>query len=182
MKIKTRKQAILDGDKQYFTGKPCKEGHLSPIHVSGGCTQCRNLYSKKYQEENKEKISNWHKQNHLKKYSTENRREIYIQNNVAEMYQAAKTRAKRNGLSFTITKEDVIIPKQCPVFGIELDRRDKQHVPTLDRIDNNLGYIKGNVEVISSKANRLKNNGTIEDFELILQYMMKKSLAINYKI
>jgi len=54
-----------------------------------------------------------------------------------------------------------------------LDRRDKQHVPTLDRINNDLGYIKGNVEVISAKANRLKNNGTIEDFELILQYMKK---------
>ena len=171
MKIKTRKQAILDGDKQYFTGKPCKEGHLSPIHVSGGCTQCRNLYSKKYQEENKEKISNWHKQNHLKKYSPEKRREMHKKNITSEMFYAAKSRAKNKNLTFTITKEDVIIPNTCPVFGIPLDSRDVFHTPSLDRIINDLGYVKGNVRVISSKANRLKNNGTIEEFKQILEYM-----------
>lgn len=42
---------------------------------------------------------------------------------------------------------------------------------TLDRIDNSLGYVKVNIKVISSKANRLKNNGTIEEFKQIIEYM-----------
>jgi hypothetical protein len=87
------------------------------------------------------------------------------------LFYSAKTRANNKKISFTITKEDVIIPDKCPVFGITLDSRDRLHAPTLDRIINNLGYVKGNIKIISAKANRLKNNGTIEEFEKILKYM-----------
>jgi len=31
--------------------------------------------------------------------------------------------------------------------------------------------VKGNVQVISNRANHLKNNGTLEEFRAIVQYM-----------
>ena len=44
-------------------------------------------------------------------------------------------------------------------------------MPTLDRIDSNKGYIKENIQVISFKANRLKNNATIDELKCIIKYM-----------
>lgn len=43
MEIKTRKQAMIDGENTYFTGKPCKNGHMSYRYVqSGTCYDCIN--------------------------------------------------------------------------------------------------------------------------------------------
>lgn len=92
----------------------------------------------------------------------------------ATMLTEAKGRAKRNGLRFNITIDDIVIPAYCPVFNIPLFRgegRASNNSPSLDRKDNSLGYIKGNVFVISNKANSLKNNATIEDIESLLKYM-----------
>lgn len=41
MDIITRSQAREQGLSHYFTGKPCKQGHLAPRHMSTGCVECR---------------------------------------------------------------------------------------------------------------------------------------------
>jgi hypothetical protein len=43
--------------------------------------------------------------------------------------------------------------------------------PTLDRIDNAKGYVKGNVCVISKKANTMKNNATPEEVRKLSEYV-----------
>jgi len=41
MKIITRKEATINGLPSYFTGKPCKHGHISKRGTQGGnCHQC----------------------------------------------------------------------------------------------------------------------------------------------
>ena len=85
-----------------------------------------------------------------------------------------KSRAKRNGLPFNLTVEDIVIPDVCPVLGIPIQ---KQHghsgyfddSPSVDRIIPELGYTKGNVRVISNRANLLKNNASIGEIELVLE-------------
>jgi len=47
--------------------------------------------------------------------------------------------------------------------------------PTVDRIDNRLGYVKGNIEVISYKANRIKGHLTVSEIEMLLKYMKERS-------
>ena len=43
MQVKTRKQAMADGENKYFTGQPCKNGHMSFRYVqSGSCYDCIN--------------------------------------------------------------------------------------------------------------------------------------------
>jgi len=78
---------------------------------------------------------------------------------------AARQRAKRNGLAFNLTEKDICIPRNCPVFGIELipqygKGKQCDISPTLDRINPKLGYVVGNVIVISHLANRLKSDAT----------------------
>jgi len=180
MKIKSRKQAIIDGEKVYFTGKPCKHGHISPRLVVGACLECKKQIDKNYKENNKEHIKEYHKQYSKKNYTTENRRKKYRENVELELFHHAKNRAKLKNLEFNITKEDIVIPKVCPIFGIPLNFENKNNVPTLDRINSGKGYIKGNIQVICFKANRLKNNGTIEEFNKIIDFM-KTHLDIGLK-
>ena len=174
MDIISKKDAEVKNLVFYFTGKPCKYGHISERLVKGGsCRTCKNLASEKHRKENRTEYNEYCKKKKKESYSKEKRRQDYLKNINKEIFYAAKQRAKVKNIPFTISLDDVIIPERCPVFDIPLDSRNRYHAPTLDRIDNDLGYIKGNVDVISSKANRLKNNGSIEDFKKIIQYMEK---------
>lgn len=86
----------------------------------------------------------------------------------------ARKRAKSRGLEFNICVDDIALPTFCPVLGYKLevgDGKRQDNSPSIDRINNSLGYIKGNVRIISFRANALKNNGTIEEFEKIIAYM-----------
>jgi hypothetical protein len=93
------------------------------------------------------------------------------------MYHAAKTRAKRDRIPFTIDKQDISIPETCPVLGIPLfvstGSRQSDNSPTLDRINNAQGYVKGNVLVISWRANNIKSNATVPELTKVLDYMKR---------
>ena len=86
----------------------------------------------------------------------------------------AKGRAKKLGLEFNLTIEDIIIPEFCPVLGIKLKQSFgnlSDASPSLDRIVPELGYVKGNVKVISNRANTIKNNATLSELEKIAEYV-----------
>src|ERR1019366_8526501 len=81
------------------------------------------------------------------------------------LLQTARRRAKVDGIEFNLDKSDIVIPEVCPVSGIKLAAAAlsrANNLPSLDRIDPEKGYVKGNVWVISWKANRLKGNNTLE--------------------
>lgn len=86
-----------------------------------------------------------------------------------------KSRAKKSGIPFNIDHTDLILPEVCPVLGIKIERKIEEGSgywdcnPSVDRIDPKKGYIKGNVRVISHRANLLKSNASIEELELVLK-------------
>lgn len=87
------------------------------------------------------------------------------------MLRGAKQRAKEHGWAFDIELGDVYIPESCPVLGIRLQvnaGKARDDSPSLDRIDHRLGYVRGNVRVISYRANLLKNNASVQELELVL--------------
>lgn len=82
------------------------------------------------------------------------------------MLNRSKSRAKRKGFEHNIELDDISIPDNCPLLGIPLIKGEdsvQENSPTLDRIDSSKGYIKGNVWVISYKANTIKSNATPEE-------------------
>ena len=96
------------------------------------------------------------------------------QNPQTWIWRAARDRAKRKKLEFTIHVEDIVIPKICPVFGVTLEVSEhsaKDNSPSLDRLDNTKGYIKGNIVVISNKANRLKGDATLQELERLVEWL-----------
>jgi hypothetical protein len=87
------------------------------------------------------------------------------------MHSRAKSRAKKRGTEFNIDKSDIDIPIICPILGIPIIKEYKKgkkngptpNSPSLDRVDNSKGYVKGNIRVISHKANTMKHNATKEE-------------------
>ena len=93
------------------------------------------------------------------------------------LLQSAKRRAKEIGLPFDLHLEDVIIPDSCPVLHIILMvgvGASTDASPTLDRIIHHLGYVHGNVAVVSQKANRLKGDATADQHRLTADWIDSK--------
>jgi hypothetical protein len=96
----------------------------------------------------------------------------------------AKSRAKKKGLEFNIDITDIDVPIICPILGIPIIKEYKKgtkggpspNSPSLDRIDNSKGYVKGNVRVISHKANTMKHNATSLDLIRFAEWVLH-----NYK-
>jgi len=88
-----------------------------------------------------------------------------------KMFVGAKGRAKKRGIEFNITYDDILpFPTHCPVLGLLLRkgiRTNDPHSYSLDRIDNSKGYIKGNVVVMSFRANRLKGDASLDELVLL---------------
>lgn len=93
---------------------------------------------------------------------------------VRRMLHGLKARAKKNGMKFSLSREDITIPDICPVLGIRLVKGSGGFLansPSVDRMDNNQGYVPGNVQVVSLRANLLKRDGTLDEFRKIVAYM-----------
>lgn len=86
-----------------------------------------------------------------------------------------KARAKKKALPFNITAEDLIVPEKCPVLGIPIilgAGKNSPNSPSVDRMIPERGYVKGNVSVISLRANILKRDCTDpEELALVAEYV-----------
>lgn len=105
------------------------------------------------------------------------KRAKYIADPAQSILRNARLRAKRMGLEFNLTIGDIVVPETCPVLGIPLVIGNRKGwsttSPTLDRIDNSKGYIKGNICVISWRANSLKSDATLAEAERVVAYMRR---------
>jgi hypothetical protein len=101
-------------------------------------------------------------------------RAFYAKTKTRQMVRAAKWRAQCSGVPFDITEHDVAIPMFCPVLGIHIEQasgRQNPNSPSLDKIIPERGYVRGNVRVVSARANTLKRDGTLEEFKAIVRYL-----------
>lgn len=95
------------------------------------------------------------------------------------MFTAAKARAKINRLPFDIDVEDIVIPEYCPVLGLKLERNSggkshRRNSPSLDKIVPELGYVKGNIQVLSVRANYMKSDASIEELLMFAKWVQDK--------
>ena len=97
------------------------------------------------------------------------------------MLSNAKKRAKDLSLPFNLDLEDIVIPSTCPLLGIPIEKGIGTYAdnsPTLDRIFPHLGYTKGNVWVVSMRANRIKQDASLEELFIICKNLMDKLTTI----
>lgn len=136
------------------------------------CKICKRINQNKKYQKNREHYLNKEKQrrkDNPERYSFLCKQ--YRRNHLPKkLLKETRYRAKKKGLEFNLILEDIIVPKQCPILGIELKIGDNQathNSPTVDRIDNSKGYIKENIRVISWRANKLKSDASFEEIETL---------------
>lgn len=108
------------------------------------------------------------------KRNSENRHADKLKNPAKHILKNALERAKSQGVPFELSEEDIHIPEECPVLGIPL-RFNKGHFrddsPSLDKFVPELGYVRGNIAVISHKANVMKSNATLAEVKALYHWM-----------
>jgi hypothetical protein len=91
-----------------------------------------------------------------------------------DFFQRIRSSAKRAGMDFNLDESDFQqLPKKCPVLGIELNYDGACHDPGLasvDRINNSRGYVRGNVVIVSYRANALKRDATLDEMRRLLAF------------
>lgn len=97
----------------------------------------------------------------------------------SKMLRRAKQRAKEKGQEFNLELSDIIIPSHCPVLGIKLANHKGRsggnpESPALDRIDNTKGYVKGNVMVVSHRANMMKVDASPEELIKFAEWVLSR--------
>ena len=114
--------------------------------------------------------------------NTRQHRGLYkkIGQDVMTHYWSIRGRAKKNNIPFDLEPEDFIPPSKCPILGIPLIRNNNQdnspNSPSLDRFYPDGGYVKTNVQFISFKANKLKNNGTPEQWIKLADWCQREDI------
>ncbi len=155
-------------NSEFYNNKYGKNG------LTNQCKQCMTVYRNSKKEYNRQYMENRRKNDN--ETIKENRRKSYHRNPKNKLYQSAKNRAKRNNIPFNITIDDIIIPERCPLLNVEFISGTKgnyQYTYSLDRIDNEKGYIKGNIQVITNKANSMKNCATLDELKVFCKNMLK---------
>lgn len=106
------------------------------------------------------------------KWGNKNESELYRSQRFK--FKCKENNSKRVGKEWNLNFGDLEWPTHCPVLGIELDYFNtyrQENSPSFDCIDPNKDYVKGNVAIISFRANRIKNNGTAEEHRKIAEWL-----------
>jgi hypothetical protein len=106
-------------------------------------------------------------------YYKKNRTKITLYN----MWNNCRRRALKRNIPCTITIDDISIPNECPILGIPLVQGTNvvcANSPTIDQIEIGKGYTPENIQVVSSLANRMKQNATLEQCVALGEWAAKQ--------
>ncbi len=90
-----------------------------------------------------------------------------------KLLEGIRHRAKKYGIPFDLTEDDIVIPEDCPIFKkpfIYAKNGRNEFSPSIDKILPQKGYVKGNIIVISWRANRIKNDATVKELKTIADF------------
>ena len=133
--------------------------------------------NKEHYHRNKDRI-NKQKSNYRRALPLELKREWSrkwrSENYEKQLFFSIKSKSKRKNIPFDLDLSDIIIPEYCQIIGILLSKTNTSIMddsPSIDRIDPNKGYVKTNIQIISMKANRIKNDATLDELKLVVNFL-----------
>lgn len=163
MQIIARDIALAGGMRRYFTGAICCRGHVAERAVrSRRCVVCNKEDAKRFAAENPRRVRETQQ-----RYDKRRRADISVW--ASHMAASVRNRAKRKSIPYNLTAADIlcVIPEDrlCPALGIPLIWGGKlsRNSPSIDRITPSLGYVAGNIAIISHKANSMKQDAIHSD-------------------
>lgn len=153
--------------------KPVSEFSKNRSQKNGLACQCKTCV-KEYQEANVDKIRK--QKNAYAARKKEYYKEYRKANVDAFILSQIKARAKKKGLDFSLELKDIQGVAHCPVFGYRLKRGEGKAVPTspsVDRIDPSKGYTKDNIQILSQRANAMKQDASPEELILFAEWVLR---------
>lgn len=179
-------QSKLTEDEKQKIIKLAKEGY--------GYTDISNIFNKKITKQRvkqiclaanidafgikQKKLAEKHENKMVSKWGAnwknKEHRRSFIYQAMRQKFRAKKANATRVGKEWTVEFGDLEFPTHCPILNIELDyfaETAQENSPSFDCVDPSKGYVKGNVVVISWRANRIKNDGSAEEHLLISEFI-----------
>lgn len=155
-----RAEALALGLKRFSNGRPCKHGHITERMAScGTCCECRKPQKAKHYDKNPKRK--------------------WAEGVVAGARYRMKQVGKRDQCTITVPYILSILPNECPVFGTKFvfkGNKVSSESATLDRLVPELGYVPGNIAIISMKANRIKNAYGSEDILKVGEWLKSRGL------
>lgn len=152
--IVSKAEAIELGLNKYFTGIPCKKGHISHRYTkNGSCFGCTL-------------------ENQFKRSRASDPRHYMVKN--------ASYRARARGVPFDITYQDIVIPESCPCCNVRLIPKSERLVrmktgafdtPSLDRKVPHLGYVRGNIGILCMACNAKKAGIDEQMLKFLVDYL-----------
>lgn len=182
----TREAALAAGHTFFFTGKPCRRGHIAPRYAASStlCVECVKLNSAKRRAKTIQELKERYRADPDKYRKMERERAMrdpkryWVKNTISK----AAARAEKTGVAFDLDVEYIlgILTEECPIFGTPFVFVGNKHVcaesASLDRLVPAKGYVKGNVVVISHLANTIKQNVTAREVAKVAQWMYEQGL------
>lgn len=100
------------------------------------------------------------------------------QHNLTFLLREIKCRCRKNNIPFNVSVKDFTeFPTHCPDLRVPLIYGNKAkaspHSATVDRIIPELGYVSGNVRIISYRANVMKQNASLEEMKTIAESWLR---------
>lgn len=153
-------------------------------NFSSYCLQCDREYKQQHKEQSRaaskrrrmDKEKKIHDALIHKRYNELNREKTLFLN--------ARKRARDMGLEFDLEESWIKIPERCPLLGIKISflgrMNNRDSSASVDRIDPRKGYTKDNVWIISYRANRIKNDASVEELGKVfrgLKRMLKNKAS-----
>lgn len=149
------------------------EEFLRDKHAPGGYrNQCKECLRKRNKEQRV-----W--ENRKESYNAAMRRYRSTEKGaIHTSYQAAKGRAKKVGMPFDLDLEYVteLFYQQngkCALTGVDMQPKSGRMSPSLDKMDPGLGYVRGNVQWLTWKANAVKQDLTMEELFQFCETVLK---------
>ena len=117
--------------------------------------------------------------------ATRQRYRLTKRGRLLDWFNTLKYYAKKRGVEWNLTPDEITIPTICPVLGLSLERgigRHQANSISLDRKDNSKGYTRENAFVISNRANLLKKDATFSEVCALARYMEPTIIIENLRV
>ena len=171
MKHFTETRQCLNCGKQFEVGV---HNQRFGIRKKEFCDDCNRILNNNQKRRIKANLYPEYKEKLL-----EQKREEVRKHKAKYILNRVKRKSLKYGYEFNLDLEDIVIPDICPILEVPLEMGTKanyEYSPSIDRIDNSKGYVKGNIQIISKKANSMKNCATYEELQKFCKNVLRYSL------
>lgn len=183
---KSRSEAKQRQLEYYLSKKPCPKNHVSYRRtINGACAQCQSEITMQYLAthaplDRTNRDQKWNAsikgKSAKQKWKEKDPKWAWVVSAVG----GARHRAKNKGIPFELDNEYIykMLPEVCPALGTPIkfdNKRSNRHdSPSIDRIIPEKGYVRGNVAIISCRANAIKSDANVIEIEQVLNWMKKQ--------